>query len=61
MLVLRIVGFLVVITIGACFLMYLMRRDRRYLRLAGQILRFSVILAAIVMAFYVFERLVLVV
>lgn len=61
MLVLRIVGFLVVITIGGCFLLYLLRRDSRYLRLAGQILRFSAILAAIVMAFYVFERLVLVV
>ncbi|MFO1318536.1 MAG: hypothetical protein U1F52_02875 [Burkholderiales bacterium] len=61
MLMLRIAGFVVVITLGTCFVLYLMKRDRRYLRLAGQILRYSVILAAIVMAFYVLERLVLVV
>lgn len=61
MLLLRVVLFIVVLAVGGCFILYLTKRDRRYLRLAGQILRFTVILAAIAMAFYVFERLVLVI
>jgi len=54
------VGFLAVASIAGCFLMFVLRHDRRYLRLASQILRFGVILLAIVMALYVLERLVLV-
>lgn len=60
MVILRLVGFLVVASIAGCFLMFVLRQDRRYLRLASQILRFGVILLAIVMALYVLERLVLV-
>ncbi len=60
MVILRLVGFLAVASIAGCFLMFVLRHDRRYLRLASQILRFGVILLAIVMALYVLERLVLV-
>ncbi|MBK8019702.1 MAG: hypothetical protein IPK20_25445 [Betaproteobacteria bacterium] len=60
MLVIRIVGFLVLLAIGGSFLLFVLKRDRRYLRLAGQILRYAVILLAIVMAFYVLERVILV-
>lgn len=61
MLIVRIVVFLVALAIGGSFLFYLLTRDRRYLRLAGQVFRFSVILLAIIMALFVLERLILVI
>jgi hypothetical protein len=41
--------------------MYLFQRDRRYLRLAGQIFRFALVVIAAAMAFYLLERLILLV
>jgi hypothetical protein len=61
MLIVRIAVFFVIAAIGGCFLFYLVKGDRRYLRLAGQIFRFSVILLVIVMALYMLERLILVI
>jgi len=61
MLILRIIGFLTLLSIGGCFTMYLFRRDRRYLRLAGQIFRFALVVIAAAMAFYLLERLILLV
>ena len=61
MLILRILGFLTLLSIGGCFVMYLVRRDRRYLRLAGQIFRFSLVVIAAAMAFHLLERLILLV
>jgi hypothetical protein len=61
MLILRIIGFLTLLSIGGCFTMYLFRRDRRYLRLAGQIFRFALVVIAAAMALYLLERLILLV
>ena len=61
MLILRILGFLTLLSIGGCFVMYLVRRDRRYLRLAGQIFRLALVVIAAAMAFHLLERLILVV
>lgn len=61
MLIVRIVVFLVALAIGGAFLFYVLTRDRRYLRLAWQIFRFSVVLLAVVMALFVLERLILVI
>lgn len=59
MLVLRIIGFIVLLVLGGCGVVFLVTRDRRWLRFASQLLRFSVILAAVFMALYLFERVVL--
>lgn len=61
MLIVRIAVFLVIAAIAASFVLYLLYRDRRYLRLAAQIFRFSVILLVIVMVLYLLERLILIV
>ena len=61
MLVLRIVGFLVLITIGASLLMYLLTRNRRYVTFAWQVLKYGMVMAIITLAFLLFERLVLVI
>lgn len=61
MLILRIAGFLLLLGILGCLGFFLATRDRRYLRLGVQLLRYSVIAAAIFMAFYVLERVILVI
>ena len=59
--VLRVVGFLILITIGASLLTYLLTRNRRYLTLAWQVLKYGMVMAIVVLTFMLFERLVLVI
>ncbi len=61
MIVLRIVGFLVLITIGASLVMYLLTRNRRYVTFAWQVLKYGMVLAIVALVFVLFERLVLVI
>lgn len=61
MFVLRIVGFLVLITIGASLVIYLFTRNRRYVTFAWQVLKYGILMAIIVLTFLLFERLVLVI
>lgn len=61
MLVLRLVGILVLIAIAASIALYLFTRNRRFLTIARRIFQFAVIFLLIFMAFYVLERLVLVI
>lgn len=58
MLVLRIVGFLLLITVGASLATYLLTRNRRYLTFAWQVLKYGVLLALLVLAFMFAERFV---
>jgi hypothetical protein len=61
MLVLRIVGILVVITILGSLAFYLFTRNRRYLTFAWRVFQFAFVLLLAFMALYVLERLVLVI
>jgi hypothetical protein len=56
---LRIVGFIVFITIGAGVAMYLFTSDRRWLRFAWQVLKYALLVAAVGLAFLALERLIL--
>jgi hypothetical protein len=56
---LRIIGFLVVLAIGAAVALYLITQDRRWLRVAWQVFKYALIVAAVVLAFLVLERLIL--
>jgi hypothetical protein len=60
MLILRLVGALALIAIGVALVLYLFTRNRRYLRFAWRVLQFAVLLAVVVMVFYLIERLLLV-
>jgi hypothetical protein len=60
MLLLRILGILTVIAIGAGIFAWLFTRDRRYLILAGRITKYAVILALILFALLAFERLIVI-
>ena len=61
MFVLRLIGFLLLLTIGASLVVYLLTKNRRYLTLAWQVLKYGIVMAIIVLAFLLFERLVMVV
>jgi hypothetical protein len=56
---LRVIGFLVLIAIGASVVTFLVTKDRRWLRFGWQVLKYSVIVALIVLAFLAMERLIL--
>ena len=61
MFVLRIVGFFVLAIIGASLVTYLLTKNRRYVTLAWQVLKYGMLMAIIVMTCLLFERLVLVI
>ncbi len=61
MLLLRIVGLLAVIAIGAGILAYLFTQDRRYLALSWRIAKYAILFALILFALLLFERLVVLV
>jgi hypothetical protein len=61
MLVLRLLGFLVILTVGASVAVYLFTGNRRYLRFASQVFKYALLVAALIVAFIFLERLVLVV
>lgn len=60
MVVLRLIGVLVLITIAGSFALYLFTRNRRYLTFAWRVLQFSIVFLMVFMALYVLERLVLI-
>ena len=61
MVVLRLLGLLVLITIAGSFAMYLFTRNRRYLTFAWRVFQFAFVVLLVFMALYVLERLVLVI
>ena len=61
MFVLRLVGFLVLITIGASLVTYLLTRNRRYVTFAWQVLKYGALMAIVVLVLMLLERLVLVI
>ena len=56
---LRVVGFLVLVAIGASVVTYLVTQDRRWLRFSWQTFKYSLIVLLVVLAFLVLERLIL--
>ena len=61
MLLLRIVGILAVITIGAGILAYLFTGNRRYLGLSWRVAKYALIFVLALFALLVFERLIVLV
>ena len=61
MILLRLIGLLVLLELGALFVAYLVTGDRRWLGFARNLLRWAVVLAVVFMLFYLFERLVMII
>jgi hypothetical protein len=59
MVVLRLAGLLVLITIAGSLALYLFTRNRRYLTFAWRVFQFAFVFLLVFMALYVLERLVL--
>ena len=58
MVLVRLLLFLALAAIGVAGILYLYSRDRRYLRFIGQVIKFAILLLAIVLIFFAFERIV---
>ena len=56
MLVLRMLGALLVIGVGASAAVYLVTKDRRWLRFSWQILKFGLIIVLIFLILFALER-----
>lgn len=54
----RLLFFLAIAAIAVAAVLYLFNRDRRYLRFIGQVIKFVVLILAVVLIFFAFERLV---
>ena len=59
MVLVRLLLFLALAAIVVAAVLYLFTRNRRYLKFIGQVVKYTVVLLAGVLLFYVFERLVL--
>lgn len=58
MLILRLVGALLIIGVGMSALLYLVTGSRKWLHTGWKILALGLIILLIILAFYVFERVV---
>jgi hypothetical protein len=57
MLLIRLAGVLLLLSVLGCLVLYLLSRDRRYLRWATRLLVFAVATVLLVAGFYAAERL----
>jgi hypothetical protein len=55
--IVRLLLFLALATIGAALLLYLVKRDRRYLRFVWQTVKFTLVVLALILVMFVAERL----
>lgn len=56
LIVIRLLGFLAIATIGASLLAFLVTRNRRWLKFAMQVLRLSVVTGIVLVLLYALER-----
>jgi hypothetical protein len=54
----RLLLFLALAAIAVAAVLYLFSRDRRYLRFIWQTVKFTILIVAVVLIFFAFERLV---
>ena len=59
MVLVRFLLFFALATIVVAAIMYLFKKDRRYLRFIWQVIKYTIMLLAGVLVFYAFERLIL--
>ena len=57
MVLVRVLLFIALAVVAGAFAMYLIKRDRRYLRFIGQVVKYSVLLLLAILVFYAFQRL----
>jgi cytochrome bd-type quinol oxidase subunit 2 len=55
----RVLLFLSLATIGVSLLLYAVKRDRRYLRFVGQVVKFTLVVLVIVLLMFAAQRLMM--
>ncbi|MDH5247185.1 MAG: hypothetical protein OEW98_12065 [Betaproteobacteria bacterium] len=58
MILVRLLLFLALAAIAVAAVMYLFSKDRRYLRFIWHVVKFTVVILAVVLIFFAFERIV---
>ena len=58
MILVRLLLFLALAAIAVSAVMYLFSKDRRYLRFIWQVVKLTLVILAVVLIFYAFERIV---
>ena len=58
MILVRLLLFLALAAMAVSGVMYLFTKDRRYLRFVGQVVKFTIVILAVVLIFFAFERIV---
>jgi hypothetical protein len=58
--VVRLLLFIAFAAIAGAAALYFVKRDRRYLRFIGQVVKYTLLLLLAVLLFFAFERLVLI-
>ena len=58
MILVRLLLFLALAAMAISGVMYIFTRDRRYLRFIGQVVKFTLVILAVVLIFFAFERIV---
>ncbi len=56
LIVIRLLGFLAIATIGASCIAFVITRNRRWLRFAMQVVRLSVVVGVVLVLLYMLER-----
>ena len=59
MVLVRLLLFFALATIVVATVMYLFKKDRRYLRFIGQVVKYTIYLLAGILLFYAFDRMLL--
>jgi hypothetical protein len=59
MILVRFLLFLALATIVVAAILYLFKKDRRYLRFIGQVVKYTIYLLAGILVFYAFDRMLL--
>ena len=54
----RLLLFLALAAIAVAAVMFLFSKDRRYLRFIWQVVKFTIVILAVVLVFFAFERIV---
>ena len=58
MILVRLLLFMALAAIAVAAVMFLFSKDRRYLRFIWQVVKFTVVILAVVLVFFAFERIV---
>lgn len=61
MVLVRLFGFLFLIVIGLCLVLFLFTKDRKYLKWGRLVFQFGVVFALVFAALYLLERIILII